>query len=208
MFFKLAKEGKKLVLLSFLISIVAFFVVGLWSIPLWLFFLFNLQFFREPLTFTTFDANEVISPADGKVISVEKIKQNQNEVIKISIFMNVFNVHSNKIPISGKIKSINYHQGKFFNASLDKASDKNEKNEVVIISDAGDEFKVVQIAGLIARRILCYCKIGDSVITGDKYGFIRFGSRVDLFMPNNFYALVAIGDKVKGGLTKIAIKND
>ena len=76
--------------------------------------------------------------------------------------MNVFNVHSNKIPISGKIKSINYHQGKFFNASLDKASDKNEKNEVVIISDAGDEFKVVQIAGLIARRILCYCKIGDS----------------------------------------------
>lgn len=208
MFFKLAKEGKKLVLLSFLISIVAFFVVGLWSIPLWLFFLFNLQFFREPLRFTTFDSNEVISPADGKVISVEKIKKNQNEVIKISIFMNVFNVHSNKIPISGKIKSINYHQGKFFNASLDKASDKNEKNEVVIISDAGDEFKVVQIAGLIARRILCYCKIGDSVITGDKYGFIRFGSRVDLFMPNNFYALVAIGDKVKGGLTKIAIKND
>jgi len=208
MFFKLAKEGKKLVLLSFLISIVAFFVVGLWSIPLWLFFLFNFQFFREPLRFTTFDANEVISPADGKVISVEKIKQNQTEVIKISIFMNVFNVHSNKIPISGKIKSINYHQGKFFNASLDKASDKNEKNEVVIISDAGDEFKVVQIAGLIARRILCYCKIGDSVITGDKYGFIRFGSRVDLFMPNNFYALVAIGDKVKGGLTKIAIKND
>ena len=208
MFFKLAKEGKKLVLLSFLISIVAFFVVGLWSIPLWLFFLFNLQFFREPLRFTTFDSNEVISPADGKVISVEKIKKNQNEVIKISIFMNVFNVHSNKIPISGKIKSINYHQGKFFNASLDKASDKNEKNEVVIISDSGDEFKVVQIAGLIARRILCYCKIGDSVITGDKYGFIRFGSRVDLFMPNNFYALVAIGDKVKGGLTKIAIKND
>ena len=208
MFFKLAKEGKKLVLLSFLISIVAFFVAGWWSIPLWLFFLFNLQFFREPLRVTSFDANEVISPADGKVISVEKIKQNQTEVIKISIFMNVFNVHSNKIPISGKIKSINYHQGKFFNASLDKASDKNEKNEVVIISDAGDEFKVVQIAGLIARRILCYCKIGDSVITGDKYGFIRFGSRVDLFMPNNFYALVAIGDKVKGGLTKIAIKND
>ena len=208
MFFKLAKEGKKLVLLSFLISIVAFFVVGLWSIPLWLFFLFNLQFFREPLRLTSFEANEVISPADGKVISVEKIKQNQTEVIKISIFMNVFNVHSNKIPISGKIKSINYHQGKFFNASLDKASDKNEKNEVVIISDAGDEFKVVQIAGLIARRILCYCNIGDSVITGDKYGFIRFGSRVDLFMPNNFYALVAIGDKVKGGLTKIAIKND
>ena len=122
--------------------------------------------------------------------------------------MNVFNVHSNKIPISGKIKSINYHQGKFFNASLDKASDKNEKNEVIIMTDDGDEFKVVQIAGLIARRILCYCKIGDSVITGDKYGFIRFGSRVDLFMPNNFYALVAIGDKVKGGLTKIAIKND
>ena len=208
MFFKLAKEGKKLVLLSFLISIIAFFVVGLWSIPLWLFFLFNLQFYREPLRITSFDVNEVISPADGKVISVEKIKQNQTEVIKISIFMNVFNVHSNKIPISGKIKTINYYQGKFFNASLDKASDKNEKNEVIIITDDGDEFKVVQIAGLIARRILCYCKIGDSVITGDKYGFIRFGSRVDLFMPNNFYALVAIGDKVKGGLTKIAIKND
>ena len=208
MFFKLAKEGKKLVLLSFLISIIAFFVVGLWSIPLWLFFLFNLQFYREPLRITSFDVNEVISPADGKVISVEKIKQNQTEVIKISIFMNVFNVHSNKIPISGKIKTINYYQGKFFNASLDKASDKNEKNEVIIITDDGDEFKVVQIAGLIARRILCYCKIGDSVITGDKYGFIRFGSRVDLFIPNNFYALVAIGDKVKGGLTKIAIKHD
>ena len=208
MFFKLAKEGKKLVLLSFLISIIAFFIVGFWSIPFWLFFLFNLQFYREPLRISSFDVNEVISPADGKVISVEKIKQNQTEVIKISIFMNVFNVHSNKIPISGKIRSINYHQGKFFNASLDKASDKNEKNEVVIITDDGDEFKVVQIAGLIARRILCYCKVGDPVITGDKYGFIRFGSRVDLFMPNNFYALVAIGDKVKGGLTKIAIKHD
>ena len=208
MFFKLAKEGKKLVLLSFLISIIAFFVVGLWSIPLWLFFLFNLQFYRQPFRITSFDVNEVISPADGKVISVEKIKQNQTEVIKISIFMNVFNVHSNKIPISGKIKTINYYRGKFFNASLDKASDKNEKNEVIIITDDGDEFKVVQIAGLIARRILCYCKIGDQVITGDKYGFIRFGSRVDLFMPNNFYALVSIGDKVKGGLTKIAIKHD
>ena len=208
MFFKLAKEGKKLVLLSFLISIITFFIIGFWSIPLWLFFLFNLQFYREPLRITSFDVNEVISPADGKVISVEKIKQNQTEVIKISIFMNVFNVHSNKIPISGKIKSVNYHQGKFFNASLDKASDKNEKNEVIIITDDGDEFKVVQIAGLIARRILCYCKVGDPVITGDKYGFIRFGSRVDLFMPNNFYALVAIGDKVKGGLTKIAIKHD
>ena len=208
MFFKLAKEGKKLVLLSFLISIITFFIIGFWSIPLWLFFLFNLQFYREPFRITSFDVNEVISPADGKVISVEKIKQNQTEVIKISIFMNVFNVHSNKIPISGKIKTINYYQGKFFNASLDKASDKNEKNEVIIITDDGDEFKVVQIAGLIARRILCYCKVGDPVITGDKYGFIRFGSRVDLFMPNNFYALVAIGDKVKGGLTKIAIKHD
>ena len=208
MFFKLAKEGKKLVLLSFLISIIAFFVVGLWSIPFWLFFLFNLQFYREPLRISSFDVNEVISPADGKVISVEKIKKNQTEVIKISIFMNVFNVHSNKIPISGKIKSINYHQGEFFNASFDKASEKNEKNEVIIITDDGDEFKVVQIAGLIARRILCYCKIGDPVTTGDKYGFIRFGSRVDLFMPNNFYALVSIGDKVKGGLTKIAIKHD
>ena len=208
MFFKLAKEGKKLVILSFLISIIALVFVGLWSIPVWLFFLFNLQFFREPLRIISFDSNEVISPADGKVISVEKIKQNQTEVIKISIFMNVFNVHSNKIPISGKIKSINYHQGKFFNASLDKASDNNEKNEIVIISDTGDEFKVVQIAGLIARRILCYCKIGDAVITGDKYGFIRFGSRVDLFIPSTYYALVVIGDKVKGGLTKIAIKND
>jgi len=208
MVFKLADEGKKIVLLSFLISIFAFFVVGLWSIPFWLFFLFNLQFYREPFRITSFDVNEVISPADGKVISVEKIKQNQTEVIKISIFMNVFNVHSNKIPISGKIKSINYYKGNFFNASLDKASDKNEKNEVIIMTDDGDEFKVVQIAGLIARRILCYCKIGDTVITGDKYGFIRFGSRVDLFMPNNFYALVAIGDKVQGGLTKIAIKHD
>ena len=145
MFFKLAKEGKKLVLLSFLISIIAFFVVGLWSIPFWLFFLFNLQFYREPLRITSFDANEVISPADGKVISVEKIKQNQTEVIKISIFMNVFNVHSNKIPISGKIKSINYHQGKFFNASLDKASDKNEKNEVIIIQTMEMNLKLFKL---------------------------------------------------------------
>jgi phosphatidylserine decarboxylase len=118
---------------------------------------------------------------------------------KISIFMNVFNVHVNRIPCDGKIEAINYHQGKFFSANLDKASLDNERNEVMIRTDDGRMIWAVQIAGLVARRIVCWVKVGTSVRKSERFGLIRFGSRVDVYLPADFRAVVKVGDKVKAG---------
>lgn len=174
---------------------------GLWSIPFWLIAAFVLQFFREPKRVIPTETNVIVSPADGKVVAVgEAVDPVSGKAARrIAIFLNVFSVHSNRIPIAGTVIKKEYHGGKFLNAALDKAATENERNAIVIRTLDSQEVTCVQIAGLIARRILCYVDSGDDVALGEKYGFIRFGSRVELFLPLDYQISVTIGDSVKGG---------
>ena len=176
------------------------------AIPMWIIFLFILQFFRDPPRVTTGGDSAVSAPADGRVIVIDEAHDpytNQTS-LKISIFMNVFNVHSNRIPVSGTVDAKQYYPGRFFNAALDKASDNNERNALLLTSKEGHRVTCVQIAGLIARRIICYVDEGSNVIKGERFGFIRFGSRVDLYLPKTTKVLVSLGDKVVGGETLVA----
>lgn len=176
------------------------------AIPMWIIFLFILQFFRDPPRVTTGGDSAVSAPADGRVIVIDEAHDPYTNQIslKISIFMNVFNVHSNRIPVSGTVDAKQYYPGRFFNAALDKASDNNERNALLLTSKEGHRVTCVQIAGLIARRILCYVDEGSNVIKGERFGFIRFGSRVDLYLPKTTKVLVSLGDKVVGGETLVA----
>ncbi|BET25730.1 phosphatidylserine decarboxylase [Limnobacter thiooxidans] len=176
------------------------------SVVAWILFVFVLQFFRDPPRYIPAQKNAVVSPADGRIVAVERVEDPyaQREALKISVFMNVFNVHSNRIPIGGEIKSVDYFPGLFVNADLDKASTQNERNAIVIHTDTGATVTAVQVAGLIARRILCYVKPSDSVEKGQRYGFIRFGSRVDVYLPTDSVPKVAIGDKVSASSTVLA----
>jgi phosphatidylserine decarboxylase len=148
----------------------------------------------------------VLSPADGRIVSVEQVTDPylNRQALKISVFMNVFNVHSNRSPIDGRIESVWYHPGSFLNAALSKASLENERNALWIKTASGVDVTCVQIAGLVARRILCYVGKGDQVARGQRYGFIRFGSRVDVYLPTTARPLVAIGDKVAATETVLA----
>ena len=177
-----------------------------WSIPFWIVALFVLQFFRDPPREVPGDAKTVVSPADGRIVAVEKAHDPylDRETIKVSVFMNVFNVHSNRAPVDGQVKQIFYSAGSFVNAALDKASTENERNALWIRADAGADVTCVQVAGLIARRILCYAKAGDKLQRGQRYGFIRFGSRVDVYLPPNTRIKVALGDKVYAASTVLA----
>ncbi|MEQ9106968.1 MAG: phosphatidylserine decarboxylase [Limnobacter sp.] len=176
------------------------------SVVAWVLFVFVLQFFRDPPRYIPAQKNAVVSPADGRIVAVERVEDPyaQREALKISVFMNVFNVHSNRIPIGGEIKSVDYFPGLFVNADLDKASTQNERNAIVIHTDSGATVTAVQVAGLIARRILCYVKPDESVEKGQRYGFIRFGSRVDVYLPTDSVPKVAIGDKVSASSTVLA----
>lgn len=176
------------------------------SVLAWILFIFVLQFFRDPPRYIPAQKNAVVSPADGRIVAVERVEDPyaQREALKISVFMNVFNVHSNRIPIGGEIKSVDYFPGLFVNADLDKASTQNERNAIVIHTESGATVTAVQVAGLIARRILCYVKPTESVEKGQRYGFIRFGSRVDFYLPTDSVPKVAIGDKVSASSTVLA----
>ncbi|MFN4329765.1 MAG: phosphatidylserine decarboxylase [Limnobacter sp.] len=176
------------------------------SVLTWILFVFVLQFFRDPPRYIPSQKNAVVSPADGRIVAVERTEDPyaQREALKISVFMNVFNVHSNRIPIGGQVKSVDYFPGLFVNADLDKASTQNERNAVVITTDTGATVTAVQVAGLIARRILCYIKPTEAVEKGQRYGFIRFGSRVDVYLPVDSVPKVAIGDKVSASSTILA----
>ena len=202
----IAKEGW----LFLGISISASLATSIWcmsaSIPLLIISLFILQFFRDPIRPIPQGKNLIVSAADGRVISIEKITDpyKKRKAIKVSVFMNVFNVHSNKAPISGKIINKWYFPGKFFNASLLKASLENERCALLIETEDKQLITCVQIAGLIARRILCYKEIGSSLLKGERYGFIRFGSRVDLYLPENSNIKVTLGQKVKSCQSVIA----
>ncbi|WP_394672566.1 phosphatidylserine decarboxylase [Limnobacter sp.] len=176
------------------------------SVVAWILFIFVLQFFRDPPRYIPAQKNAVVSPADGRIVAVERVEDPyaQREALKISVFMNVFNVHSNRIPIGGEIKSVDYFPGLFVNADLDKASTQNERNAIVIHTESGATVTAVQVAGLIARRILCYVKPTEAVEKGQRYGFIRFGSRVDVYLPTDSVPKVAIGDKVSASSTVLA----
>ena len=202
----IAREGWPfLVLAAILAGLSSVYCVYL-AIPMWIIFLFILQFFRDPPRVTTGGDSAVSAPADGRVIVIDEAHDpytNQTS-LKISIFMNVFNVHSNRIPVSGTVDAKQYYPGRFFNAALDKASDNNERNALLLTSKEGHRVTCVQIAGLIARRILCYVDEGSNVTKGERFGFIRFGSRVDLYLPKTTKVLVSLGDKVVGGETLVA----
>jgi phosphatidylserine decarboxylase len=176
-----------------------------WSWPLWIIFIFVLQFFRDPQRIAALGRDLVLSPADGRIVVVEKANDPYagREALKISVFMNVFNVHSNRSAVNGSVKEIQYFPGKFVNADLDKASTENERNAVVIDAN-GQIVTLVQVAGLIARRILCYIHVGDRLKAGERYGFIRFGSRVDVYLPLTAEPLVSVGDKVFATNTALA----
>ena len=194
-----------ILLAAFAAALIASWLVGYWSIPFWIWAVFALQFFRDPVRVPPMDQDAVIAPADGRIVAVEKVVDPylQREALKISVFMNVFNVHSNKSPVDGEVKQRWYVAGSFVNADLDKASTENERNALWIQTARGD-VTCVQIAGLIARRILCYVKQGDTLARGQRYGFIRFGSRVDVYLPTTARPAVSIGHKVSGGRTILA----
>jgi phosphatidylserine decarboxylase len=203
----LAREGWPFIAVSVAAAAAVWAFAGFaWSIPLWIVAVFVIQFFRDPPREVPTQANAVLSPADGRIVKVEKVADpyTGRESLLISVFMNVFNVHSNRAPVDGSVERVAYSPGKFVNADLDKASTENERNALVIQLAGGERIAVVQVAGLIARRILCYVKAGDALKRGQRYGFIRFGSRVDVYLPLSARPRVAVGDKVAATSTILA----
>ena len=202
-----AKEGWPFIALSVGLALIILWLTNfIAALPFILVAIFVVQFFRDPPREIPTDVGAILSPADGKVICIEKAHDPYQNVesLKISVFMNVFNVHSNRSPVDGEVESIKYIPGKFVNADFDKASTENERNAVIVKMADGKRITFVQIAGLVARRILCYANPGDWLKRGERYGFIRFGSRVDLYLPLEAKALVRIGQKVKATETILA----
>ncbi len=163
---------------------------------------FIAYFFRDPDRVVPLADGAVISPADGRVVTAGTVDSTpfyDGPCKKVSIFMSVFNVHVNRIPHEGRVEKTAYHPGKFVNASFDKASEDNERNAVFMITDKGQRYCVVQIAGLIARRIICHLQAGDAVHRGRRFGLICFGSRLDVYLPADAALNVAVGDRVTAG---------
>lgn len=179
---------------------------GFLALIAWLVTGFILQFFRDPPRVIVDTPNVVLSPADGRIVKVEKVRDPylDRDALKISVFMNVFNVHSNRSPVDGEVINRWYHAGRFFNAALDKASVENERNALQIRTASGQDVTCVQIAGLIARRILCYVEPGAKLTRGQRYGFIRFGSRVDVYLDPAAKPRVSVGDVVSATATILA----
>lgn len=165
-------------------------------------------FFRDPERIIPQGENLVVSPADGKILSITETEEHRflkKKAKKISIFLNIFDVHVNRLPASGKILGITYQPGKFLPANKDLASKENEQNAVFLETESGHKMVFIQVAGLIARRILCWVKDEEQVTRGDRFGMIRFGSRTDIFLPLDTDIKVSPGDQVKGGSTIIGI---
>lgn len=202
----IAREGWPIIGGGLALSLLVSMCCGWWSLPFWVFTVFALQFFRDPAREIPQNPEVVLSPVDGRIVVVERARDPYRDVdaLKISIFMNVFNVHSQKSPADCTVTKVVYNKGKFVNADLDKASTENERNAVLATTASGREITFVQVAGLVARRILCYTQAGAKLSRGERYGFIRFGSRVDMYLPVDAQAQVAIGDKVTGVSTVLA----
>lgn len=198
----LAREGRVHLTIALLAGLFATWLWGWWSLPVWIAVLFVVQFFRDPPRQISQTPGAVVSPASGKIVHIGETANPYDDdktYMKVSVFMNVFSVHSNLAPISGTVKACEYHAGSFVNAALDKASAENERNAIWIRTNHDEDVFSVQIAGLIARRILCYVKSGDTIQAGERYGFIRFGSRVDLYLPLNVDLSIKLGQWVASG---------
>jgi phosphatidylserine decarboxylase len=167
-------------------------------------------FFRDPARVTPLRPGLVVSPADGVVQMIEaarpplELDMGERPLTRVSVFMNVFNVHVNRIPVDGEISGLSYRPGKFFNASLDKASELNERQAVRLTTDDGQDIAFVQIAGLVARRIVCNLVLGQTALTGERFGMIRFGSRVDVYLPEGVSPMVCVGQTTIAGETVLA----
>ncbi len=204
----IAREGWTHLAATFVAAVAATYWFEAWSLalPFWLAFLFVLQFFRDPPRTPVQGPGLVLSPADGRVVAVEEADDPwlKRRALKISVFMNVFNVHSNRSPVDGEVKEQWYHSGLFVNAVLDKASRENECNALWLRTDDGQDITCVQVAGLVARRILSYVTPGDRLVRGQRYGFIRFGSRLDVYLPLTARPRVGLGDRVYAALDVLA----
>ena len=202
----IAKEGWPFLAIAVAVALVATWFGGWLSLPFWIIALFMLQFFRDPARAVPAEPRAVLAPADGRIVAVEKARDEylKRDALKISVFMNVFNVHSNRMPVDGEVLGVWYNPGAFINAALAKASTENERNAIAVRMPDGTEVTTVQVAGLVARRILCYVKAGDRLQRGERYGFIRFGSRVDVYLPLDARPRAAIGDKVSATETILA----
>ena len=209
MYFRFHKEISAALIILFLLVIFFYFIYK----PLFLIFLilliFTFYFFRDPERVIPLGEDILVSPADGLITNITEFKEGKKNYTKVSIFLSVFNVHIQRLPVSGEITKIDYIEGKFINATLDKASEDNERLRLTLKSGSNNIY-VTQIAGLIARRIICYPKVNDKVNQGDRYGIIKFGSRVDIEFPNSYSLMVNVGQQCIGGETIIAkeLKNN
>ncbi len=219
---KLHREGTKIILTTLILVAIGTFlnfyflydnmplITYILTFMLFLFVLLIIQFFRIPTRKRSLGQNEIMCPADGKIVAIEETEENEffkDRRIQVSIFMSPLNVHANFYPISGRISYQKYHPGKFLVAWHPKSSEENERSSMVIEDDHGNQLLIRQIAGALARRICYYGEFGSVVKQGSELGFIKFGSRVDLFLPLNTKIDVQIGDKVKAIDTKIGIIN-
>ena len=207
----LAREGWAHIAIAMVFALAVQLLFGtVIAAPFWIILVFVLQFFRDPSRAIPQDETTIVSPADGKVIFLGKSKDPylNRSALKLSVFMNVFSVHSNRSPVSGTVMDRWYNAGKFFNAALDKASEHNERNAFWVKTRNGSDVVFIQVAGLIARRILSYVDKGDHIDRGQRYGFIRFGSRVDIYLPENVQLNVKLGDWVSAGSDIIAFLNE
>ena len=203
----LAREGWPFIALALLLAMGMQGWLGFWlALPFWLALVFVVQFFRDPPRAVPQQPGVVLSPADGRIVRVETVRDPyaNRDALLISVFMNVFNVHSNRASVDGQVRQVMYSPGSFVNADLDKASLENERNAIWLRTPDGQDVTSVQVAGLIARRILCYVKEGDRLSRGQRYGFIRFGSRVDVYLPPDSRPKVSLGDTVSASATILA----
>lgn len=212
------KEGHKIILISFFLTsiivifseqVLSFYIRNALQILVLIGFLLILQFFRNPKRNTKLNDSKVISCVDGKVVIVKKVFEKEyfkDERIQVSVFMSPLNVHVTRHPISGIVKFSKYHPGKYLFAWLPKSSNLNERTTVVVNNETFGDIMFRQIAGALARRIVNYSKMGSNVVQGSDSGFIKFGSRVDLFLPLDTKVLVNVGDNIKGGIDIIAKK--
>ena len=206
MYFRFHKEISAALIILFLLVIFFYFISKTLFVVFLIVLIFTCYFFRDPERVVPLGDDILTSPADGLITNISEIKIGNKKYTKVSVFLSIFNVHIQRIPISGEITKVDYFEGKFINATLDKASEENERLKLTIKSK-NNLIHVTQIAGLIARRIICNVKPKDKINQGDRYGIIKFGSRVDIEFPENFDLLVSVGQQCIGGETIIAQEN-
>ena len=203
MYFRFHKEVSAALIILFLLVVFFYFIYKPLFILSLILLIFTFYFFRDPERVVPIGDDILVSPADGLITNITEIKEGKKTYIKVSIFLSIFNVHIQRLPISGAVTKVDYIEGKFINATLDKASDENERLKITI-KNGNNLIYVTQIAGLIARRIVNYVKPNENINQGDRYGIIKFGSRVDIEFPNSFKLLVNEGQQCIGGETIIA----